>query len=299
MSDSLNWHDLEILHAVLEHKSFSGAARFLGLSQPTVSRHVDALERKLGRELFLRGHAGPEPNELALSLAGHTARMNEGMFAIQRALDGKEAVPEGIVTLSMPYGLGGVPVAQALIGFHEHYPDISIDLKTGPLQSNLGRREADIDLRWEAPSEPEVITRPLGCFHLGMYATPGYLERLGTPRCPADLRDHYFPFVDDVLMQRILASLKAAGIEPRRYPFRCSGNLMLAAILCTMGFTLNLWPLSLEPATVQRVMPDLHMESPAMWMTMHSSLRRNARIRAVWDWLTGHLPGVFELTRTA
>ncbi len=60
-------------------------------------------------------------------------------------LAGKEVVPEGIVTLSLPYGLGGVPVAQALLEFHAHYPDISIDLKTGPMQNNLGRREAELN----------------------------------------------------------------------------------------------------------------------------------------------------------
>ena len=47
MDAPLNWHDLEIFHAVLEEGSFSAAARALGLSQPTISRHIEVLERKL------------------------------------------------------------------------------------------------------------------------------------------------------------------------------------------------------------------------------------------------------------
>ena len=92
MTQTRNWQDLEIFHAVLEQGSFSGAARHLGVSQPTVSRHSEVLER------------------------------------------------------------------------------------------NLGRREAAIDLRWNAPSEPDVISRALGSFHLGLVATQGYLQRHGRPR---------------------------------------------------------------------------------------------------------------------
>jgi DNA-binding transcriptional LysR family regulator len=64
MDEPINWHDLEIFHAVMEQGSFSGAARVLGLSQPTVSRHIEGLERRLGRELFMRNGAGLEPTSL-------------------------------------------------------------------------------------------------------------------------------------------------------------------------------------------------------------------------------------------
>ena len=72
MDEPLNWHDLEIFHAVLEQGSFSAAARELGLSQPTVSRHIEQLERTLGKELFTRTSTGLTPSELALDL-GHYA----------------------------------------------------------------------------------------------------------------------------------------------------------------------------------------------------------------------------------
>ncbi len=140
MDDPINWHDLEILHVVLEQGSFSQAARASGLSQPTVSRHIEALEQRLGKELFVRTSTGLEPSEIALTLGQHTAQMSEGMFAVQRTLDGKEEAPRGLVTVSMPYGFGGILLARALAGFHQRYPDISIDLKFGPPQSDLGPR---------------------------------------------------------------------------------------------------------------------------------------------------------------
>ena len=89
MDEPINWHDLEIFHAVLEAGSFSGAARSLGLSQPTVGRHIEALERTLGKELFTRTSSGLEPSEIAQSLGKHAARPNlstHGWFGLSRDL---------------------------------------------------------------------------------------------------------------------------------------------------------------------------------------------------------------------
>ncbi len=297
VSEFINWHDLEILHAVLEQGSFSGAARTLGLSQPTVSRHIDGLERRLGKELFARANGTLEPSDLARNLGEHTTGMNEGMFAIRRVLDGAEEKPQGIVNLSLPYGFGGMVLVEVLADFHLHYPGISIDLKLGPPQSNLGRREADIDLRWQAPTEPEIVHKRLGSFHMGLFAAQSYIERHGEPRSHAELVDHYFPYADEGIMQLILDSLDEHGGRPGRFPFRCSGNLMLAATMSIMGVTINVFPLTLQPATLVRLLPAYHFTSPEFWLTMHSGLRRNSAIRAVWDWLVDRMPPLLARTR--
>lgn len=299
MKDAINWHDLEILHAVLEHGSFSGAARSLGLSQPTVSRHIEALERSLGKELFTRGNGGLEPSRMALDLGEHTAGMNEGMFAIRRVLDGKEEAPSGIVTVSLPHGIGGVPLARALEDCNRRYPEISIDLKFGPPQSNLGHREADIDLRMSEPTEPDLIRLCMGSLHFGLYASDHYLQRYGMPASPADLNEHLLPYADDFLMEPILQSLAEFGVHPRRFPFRCSGNTTLTLILAYMGVTMGMSPIGAEFRDMRRIFPAYRWETPPMWLTMHSSLRRNARIRAVWEWLVEHLPPQHEQTRSA
>jgi DNA-binding transcriptional LysR family regulator len=297
MDDPLNWHDLEIFHAVLEHGSFSAAARALGMSQPTVSRHVESLERRLGRELFVRAPSGLAPSALAREMGQRTADMSEGMFGVQRLLDGQLKEPQGIVTLSLPYGFGGIVLMRALREFHDHYPDVSIDLRLGPLQSNLGRREADIDLRWLEPAEPEVISRRMGHWHFGLYATDHYLRRHGIPQRITDLNDHAFPLADDAVMEFIVEQLAEHGVQLRRFPFRCTGNLMLNTLMSAESCTMGLLPNGLHPPAMIRVLPEFHIASPAMWLTMHSALRRNTPIRAVWDWLQEHLPPVMQATR--
>jgi DNA-binding transcriptional LysR family regulator len=298
MDDPINWHDLEIFHAVLEQRSFSGAARVLGISQPTVSRHIDSLEQSLGRELFTRTSGGLEPSTVALDLGQYAMQMSEGMFGIRRVLDGKEEAPQGIVTISLPHGIGGIPLARAFDGFHEHYPDIAIDLKFGPPQNNLGRREADIDVRLQEPTEPELICKSMGSIHFGIYAAESYLQRHGLPRQPADLNEHFLPYADEYLMEPVLKSLAEFGVEPRRFPFHCSGNTVLAQVLGYMGVTLSMIPIGLEHSSMQRLFPQYHWSAPPLWLNMHSSLRRNVRIRVVWDWLMEYLPRIIENTRS-
>ena len=73
MSGTLDWDLLQSLHAVLEAGSFSAAARLRRLTQPTLGRHIDQLERQLGAPLFLRSPRGLQPTDLAESFRPHLA----------------------------------------------------------------------------------------------------------------------------------------------------------------------------------------------------------------------------------
>ncbi len=298
MDEPINWRDLEIFHAVLEQGSFSAAARALGLSQPTVSRHIEGLERGFGKELFTRTSAGLEPSELALVLSEHAAQMNDGMYAIQRVLDGKEEAPRGLVTVSLPHGMGGIPLARSLIGFHDHYPDICIDLKFGPPRTDLGRREADIDVRVGQPTEQDVIGARMGSIHFGMYAAEEYIERHGIPSKAEDVLEHILPATDEFVMAPFLKALSEFGVEPRQIPIRCSGNTMLVQVLANMGVTLGATPIGMELPNMRRILPEFRWKTQPLWITMHSALRRNTRIRIVWDWLKESLPPLLEQTRS-
>ncbi|MBU2154084.1 MAG: LysR family transcriptional regulator, partial [Alphaproteobacteria bacterium] len=75
MSGPADWDLLQSLHAVLEAGSFSAAARLRRLTQPTLGRHIDQLERQLGAPLFLRSPRGLKPTDLALAFRPHLADM--------------------------------------------------------------------------------------------------------------------------------------------------------------------------------------------------------------------------------
>ena len=75
MPNTPDWDLLQSLHAVLEAGSFSAAAKIRRLTQPTLGRHIDQLERQLGAPLFLRSPRGLQPTDLATACLPHLADM--------------------------------------------------------------------------------------------------------------------------------------------------------------------------------------------------------------------------------
>ena len=68
MTKDIDWELYRSFLSVLQEGSLSGAARALGITQPTVGRHVSALEKSFGLPLFTRSRAGLLPTEAALAL---------------------------------------------------------------------------------------------------------------------------------------------------------------------------------------------------------------------------------------
>src|SRR5580693_2372717 len=119
-----SWDHYRTLLAVLAEGSLSGAARTLGLTQPTVGRHIEALEAQCGAPLFTRSASGLAPTETALALRPHAETM-----ATASDIMGVEVLP---------------PI---LTGFHAAHPETVIELALSNHQEDLLRREADIAVR--------------------------------------------------------------------------------------------------------------------------------------------------------
>jgi DNA-binding transcriptional LysR family regulator len=152
-------------------------------------------------------------------------------------------------------------------------------------------------LRWQEASEPDVISRALGNVETGFIASQSYLRKHGVPRVLEELNSHSFPWFDEPIMERLLPQLEQFGVRPRHYPFRCSSNFMVMMQLAGMGLTLGFSPFGLLPPAMTRLLPEVRAATPPLWLTMHSALRRNTAIRAVWDWLVERMPPVMQMTR--
>src|SRR5690242_230786 len=114
MPGKLDWDLLQSLHAVLEAGSFSAAARLRRLTQPTLGRHIDQLERQLGAPLFLRSPRGLKPTDLALSFRPHLADMSAAAEAAGRDASGVASGEGGIVRVAASEVIGVEVLPQVL-----------------------------------------------------------------------------------------------------------------------------------------------------------------------------------------
>ncbi|HYN63798.1 MAG TPA: LysR family transcriptional regulator, partial [Candidatus Limnocylindrales bacterium] len=84
MASSIGWELYRSFLGVLQEGSLSGAARALGLTQPTVGRQISALEAALGVSLFTRSQAGLMPTDAALALRNHAEAMHSTAASMER-----------------------------------------------------------------------------------------------------------------------------------------------------------------------------------------------------------------------
>ena len=177
----MDWNLICIFLAVAESGTLAAAADRLGLSQPTLGRHIDALEAETGLTLFSLGRHGIQLTEAGLSLVdeARTMRAEADRFAL-KAADRSQAV-SGPVRITASEVVATYILPPLIAEFCDDEPEIEIELVPSNSVENLLSHDADIAVRMFRPTQNDVITRKCGEMGMGVYAHRRYLERHGEP----------------------------------------------------------------------------------------------------------------------
>jgi DNA-binding transcriptional LysR family regulator len=284
-----SWELYRSFLAVIRDGSLSGAARSLVLTQPTVGRHVDALEQSLGLPLFTRSQHGLSPTAAALDLVPHAEAMEAAAEALVRAASGEAGEARGIVRLTASDLVGAEILPPILTGFHELHPGIVLELALTNRTEDLLRHEADIAVRMSRPTQAALVARRIGVVGIGFFAHRRYLEAHGPPSGFGDLGAHaLIGFDRDVAILRFLEGL---GIPVSRalFSLRCDNDLaQLAALRAGYGIGGCQIGVAARDADLVRVLPDVAFELE-MWVVMHEDLRASRRVRLLFDHLVAGL----------
>jgi DNA-binding transcriptional LysR family regulator len=283
---SFDWTLMRSFLAVIERGSLLAAARHLGVSQPTLGRHVAELERQLGAVLFERTGRGLIATSAARSIADQARAMADNAEAIARTVTGQNRQLSGTVRISASPTVATHLLPTLLAEFREREPGIAIDLIASNAVSNLLRREADIAVRMLRPAQSSLIARRVGEVQFGAYARKDYLRRRGVPSKPGDLMQHGLIGLDRD--DTIIRSFAKFGLRIERDSFvlRSDDHLVLWQAICAglgIGFAAT-WLADREPS-LERVLPDLPMPTLPVWLAVHREIRSSARIRALYDFL--------------
>src|SRR5271163_4291254 len=285
-----NWDELRTFVEVARDGSLSGAARRLGLTQPTVGRHIDALEAALGLTLFTRSPRGLTPTPAALALEPHVEAMAAAAAALGRAASGEAAADRGAVRVTASDVIGCEVLPPILAAFHAEHPGIAIELALTNRTEDLARRDADIAVRMVRPTQSGLLARRIGVSRIGLYAHREYLARFGEPRSLADLPNHCVIGFD-----RDNRSFRADGDFAKRltrddFGFRCDNDLaQLAALRAGIG-------IGGCQENIARRMPEL---TPVLaseiaftleiWLVMHEDMKATPRVRSLFEHLAAGL----------
>ncbi|WP_448578080.1 LysR family transcriptional regulator [Thermaurantiacus sp.] len=186
----LDWDKLRLFHTVAVAGSFTEGARRLKLSQPALSRQIIALEEQLDAKLFHRHARGLALTHEGEQLFRTTSEINDSIARTRNGIDSTRNRPTGEVRLTTTVSFGSSWLPRQLADFLDLYPDIRIHLLLSDSEIDLARREADCAIRFQKPTQADLIQRPLATIRHRLCASPEYLARHGEPRTERDLLSH-------------------------------------------------------------------------------------------------------------
>jgi DNA-binding transcriptional LysR family regulator len=280
-----DWDLFQSLHAVLEAGTLSAAARLRGLTQPTLGRHIETLEQRLGSPLFLRSPRGLQPTDLAIELKPHLHDMAAAASAAVRDASGSADSLTGSIRITASELVGAEVLPPILTDFREAHPGIVIELMMSDILDDLSRREADIAVRMAPPTQNALVAKKVGEVQLGFYAAPRYLDRHGAPGGMSDLEDHTIIGFDGPA--RSIKDLAGMAIPVSRetFDFRSDSDLAQLAVM-RAGFGIGVCqPTIARRHGLVRVMPNVVVFQLGVWIVMHENLRGSRRMRLMFDHL--------------
>lgn len=172
----IEWSDLRIFLAIAQTGSLTRAAKALHITQPTVSRRLEALELGLGVQLAYRSDDGVALTAAGKLVADRALTMQRTAAAIETAIAQAESEPAGEVLLSAPGGLAAYWIAPALAELQRSSPKIRVR------HTNIAASEADVRVSFAEAKKMEDVAVGLGWVHYVAFASAEYLDLYGMPQ---------------------------------------------------------------------------------------------------------------------
>jgi DNA-binding transcriptional LysR family regulator len=289
-SVKFDWNRARAFLVTAEEGSLSAAARALGMAQPTLGRQVDALEEELGVILFERVGRGFVLTPSGLDLLDHVRAMGVAASGVSLAAAGHSQSIEGSICIAASETHAAMLLPPVIAKLRIMHPGIHIEIVASSSASNLRRREADIALRNFAPTEPDLIARKIRDIPARLYATPAYLERIGNPRLPYDLRHADFISIDGSGIFLKGLNAMGLGLTEANFPILTENYLVMWEYV-KHGIAIGIHDGNIGDAEplVRRVLPDLEPLLFPIWLVSHRELNTSRRVRLVFDLLAQEL----------
>jgi DNA-binding transcriptional LysR family regulator len=282
---AFDWDDLRFFLAVARAGRLTLAARRLEADHTTVSRRISSLEKALQAKLFERNPQGYSLTEQGERLLGLAEGMETQALAVASQVGGADLALSGTVRIGAPDGIGTYFLAPELGALAERHPDLTLQLVALPRTFSLSKREADIAITLEQPTEGRLVSRKLTDYRLRLYASKDYLARHGSIADLPDLAGKTLvTYVADLIYSPVLDYF--SGLEKytaRRY--ECASVVaQLEAVRAGVGVgILHDYAVRQFPE-LQAVLPEVSYLR-TYWLVTHADVRNLRRVEEVYSFI--------------
>ena len=280
---------MAIFARVVETKSFTAAARALGISKSAVSKQISALEDRLGARLLNRTTRRLALTEIGAAFYDRCSRLVAEAEEAELEVTRMMAEPRGELKVNAPYSFGINHVAPRLASFMAANPAVCVDLTLDDRYVDLVADGYDLAIRIGNLADSSLIARKLGSTRVQLVAAPGYWARRGMPKSPHDLVDHECL----IYSYRRLGTLWQLGSEAVRISGRMqanNGDVLRRVAVAGHGVALLPSFIIWEDVRAGRLVPALEGHEPSplgIYAVYPHSRHLSAKVRAFVDYLAG------------
>lgn len=297
---TFDWNDLKFFLAVARQGGLSGAATMLGTSASTVSRHVAALERRLGSNLFMRQQTGYLLTDDGSELLKRVEQVEQAMMAAERNADlASQREVSGQVRFATTEMLALHLIIPHLPEFRSRYPNLRIEINIGLTRANLSRREADLALRMVEPNPDEdagdYIASRVAQIDFALYCAAGSAERSAVEQAPGAERRDAIPAIEHVSWGDNLPGMPTARWLREAFGEKTavlnSNSLNAQYVAVRSGIGAGLLPCFVadKDSGLQRIGSERVLLSQDLWVVYHRDLKASRRVIALRDFVVGLL----------
>lgn len=288
----LDWNQLNAFLETAETGTLSAAARKLGLTQPTLSRQVAAIEKRMGVTLFERIGKSMAITPTGLDLLEHARAMGVAAQALSLAATGSSQAVAGVVSVSASDIVAAQLLPPLVRRLREQEPGIAIEVISTNALSDLQRREADIAIRHVKPTQPDLIARLIRDVEAHFYASQDWVKAHGHPRSAKEAAA--LSFVGADRSGQYLGYLRQHGLALSETNFSCYADHSVAhwaLVRQGLGIGAMMDEIALATPGIVRVLDDVPPVRFPIWLVTHRELRTSRRIRLVFEALAQGLAG--------
>ncbi len=287
---------MQLFIRVVETGSFSKASADLGITQPTATKHVAALEKRLGARLFHRSTRGVTPTEIGTLYYEKCILIVREIEEADNLATLQQSQTRGTLRLSTSVAFGRRVMVPLMIGFMREHPALQIDLSFDDRYVNLVEQGVDLAIRMGQLADSSLGASYLGVNPWVAVASPAYLAERGMPGHPSELSEHaalIYSSVQGDERWRFDGGPQGQAVQvPVQGPLR-SNNLsaLLSAARAGLGVAVLPWYVanaSVRDGIVQPLLEDWALPSQAIHAVFPSPRLVPTKVTQLISWLQGH-----------
>ena len=283
-----NWDDVQYFLAIIRQGSLQAAADNLGVNQSTVFRRLRALEEYLGTRIFDHRHRGRyalTPAGEALEICAH--QIENAMLDVENLVRGKDLQLSGSIRVATAEDIAVSLLPRHLNRFEREHPEITVELLTDNRYYSLTRNEADVAIRpGYSTDEDRVIAKKVCSTGFGFYANDEYLNRFGIPDSREALTNHrLIEWRKELIRDKYARDIFSSFGGPHRYGGNSMGTIRA---LAAEGLGIGILPefFGSDEPRLNRILPELRIDSGHIWILHHSEMRHSARVQVFIEFMT-------------